>query len=36
MHRPPTEGIFCDKQGKAQKPVIVTDYKRHMGYTDNS
>jgi hypothetical protein len=23
MHRPPTEGNFCDEEGKAQKPTIV-------------
>jgi len=34
MHRPPREGKFCDKQEKAQKPVIVTDYSQHMGYVD--
>jgi len=34
MHRPPTEGNFCDEQGKAQKPVIVTAYSHHLGYID--
>jgi hypothetical protein len=33
-YRPPTEGNFCDEQGKAGKPAIVTDYNRHMGYDD--
>jgi hypothetical protein len=32
--RTPTEGIFCDEQGKAQKPVTVKDYNQHMGYID--
>jgi hypothetical protein len=32
MHRPPTEDDFCDEQGKAQKPIIVTGYNQHMGY----
>jgi len=31
MHRPPTEGNFCDEQGKAQKPVTVTDYRSAHG-----
>jgi hypothetical protein len=30
MHRPPTEGNFCDEQGKAKTPV--SDYNWHMGY----
>jgi hypothetical protein len=35
MHRLPTEGNFCDKHGKAQKPVTVEDYNQHMGYINN-
>jgi hypothetical protein len=35
INRPPTECNFCDKQGKAQKPVTVTDYNWHMDYFDN-
>jgi hypothetical protein len=31
LHRPPTEGKFCDKHGKTHKPVIVEDYSWHMG-----
>jgi hypothetical protein len=34
MHRPPAEGSFHDKHGKAQKPVIVEDYSHHVGYID--
>jgi hypothetical protein len=34
MHNPPAEGNFCDKNGNAQKPAIVEDYKRHMVYVD--
>jgi hypothetical protein len=34
MCRPPTEGNFCDKQRKAQKPVIVTDCIWHMEYIE--
>jgi hypothetical protein len=26
IQRPPTEGNFYDKQGKAQTPLTVTDY----------
>jgi hypothetical protein len=25
MNRPPAEGNFCDKQGKSQIPVLVSD-----------
>jgi hypothetical protein len=32
MHRPPTEGNFCDRQGTTKKPVTVTDYNQHKGY----
>ena len=34
IHDPPTEGNFCDNNGKAIKPQIVADYNRHMGYVD--
>jgi hypothetical protein len=34
MCRPPAEENFYDEQGKAQKPVIVTDYNWYMGYID--
>jgi len=34
MQRVPTEGNFYDEQGKAQKPVIITDYNQHRGYAD--
>jgi len=34
MHRPPTEGNFCDEQRKAQKPVIVIGYNWHMSHSD--
>jgi hypothetical protein len=30
VHRPKSEGNFCDEQGRAQKPVVVTDYNWHM------
>ena len=36
MHSPPSEGNFCDEQGKAVKPAIVQDYNRHMGYLNKS
>jgi hypothetical protein len=32
MHNPPAEGNFCDKKGNAQKPAVVEDYNRDMGY----
>jgi len=32
IHDAPAEGNFCDSNGKAIKPQIVTDYNRHMGY----
>jgi hypothetical protein len=32
MHRPPTEGNFCDELGKVKRPVTVTDYNWYMGY----
>jgi len=35
IHRLPIEGNFCDKHGKAQKPVTVTYHNQHTGYTDN-
>jgi hypothetical protein len=25
---------FGDRQGKVQKPVIITDYNQHRGYAD--
>jgi hypothetical protein len=34
IHDSPTEGNFCDNNGKAIKPQIVVDYNRHMGYVD--
>jgi hypothetical protein len=30
----PAKGNFCDKNGKAIMPQIVTDYNRHVGYVD--
>jgi hypothetical protein len=33
-HDAPAEGNFCDTNGKAIKPKIVVDYKRHMGFVD--
>jgi hypothetical protein len=35
IHDPPSEGNFCNSNGKALKPQIVEDYNRHMGYVDN-
>jgi hypothetical protein len=34
IHAAPTEGNFCDNNGKAIKPQIVADYNCHMGYVD--
>jgi len=34
IHNAPTEGTFCDTNGKAIKPQIVVDYNCHMGYVD--
>jgi hypothetical protein len=34
MHRPPAEGNFYDRHGKAQKPIIGEDYSWCMGYVD--
>lgn len=30
----PAEGNFCDENGKALEPQIVTDYYLHMDYVD--
>ena len=34
IHDAPAEGNFCDTDGKAIKPQIVSDYNRHMGYVE--
>jgi hypothetical protein len=34
IHDAPTEGNFCNNNGKAIKPQIVVDYCRHMGCMD--
>jgi hypothetical protein len=35
MHNPPpTEGNFCDEDGKALKPQIIQDYNKNMGLVD--
>jgi hypothetical protein len=34
MDKPPTQGNFCDKHVKVQKPVTVEEYNWHMSYTD--
>ena len=34
IHDPPSEGNFCDNNGKAIKPQIVADYNHHMGSVD--
>ena len=36
MEPPPAEGNFCDDSNCPVKPHIVEQYKRHMGYVDNS
>jgi hypothetical protein len=35
MHRPQTKDNFCDKHGKTQISVIVTDYIQHRDYVSN-
>jgi len=35
MHRPPTEGYFCDEQGQDQKSVVIEECSWHMGYIIN-
>jgi hypothetical protein len=34
IHDPPAESNFRNSNGKAIKPQIVEDYKRHMGYLE--
>jgi hypothetical protein len=34
LHKPPTEGNFCDEHGRANTPVIVEDYSWQVDYTD--
>ena len=36
MDHPPAEGNFCDNSYHLMKPYIMEQYKRHMGYVDNS
>ena len=36
IHDPPREGNYWDEHGNAIKPANVADYKRHMGYVDNT
>jgi hypothetical protein len=36
MHRPISEGNFCNEHRNALKPVIVQDCNRHMRYVEES